>query len=106
MAAEHYPAAPRTGDVIDGLEAAATVEGVTVFHAGTSLDDEGRFVTTGGRVLGVTGVGPDVGEARRRAYDAVGRVGFAGMQYRHDIAGGAATLSAPAAAAPSGGGRR
>ncbi len=114
MAAEHYPGAPRTGDAIDGLEAAATVDGVTVFHAGTGLDDEGRFVTAGGRVLGVTGVGPDVGSARRRAYEAVDRIGFPGMQYRRDIAGGAAMSSLsdagagvpPAAAAPSGGGRR
>jgi phosphoribosylamine--glycine ligase len=88
-AAPGYPAEPRTGDVVDGLEAAATVEGVTVFHAGTRrapAGARGEVVTAGGRVLSVTGVGPDLAEARRRAYEAVGRIRFPGMQWRDDIA--------------------
>ncbi len=90
LASEHYPGTPRTGDRIDGLEAAAAIEGVTVFHAGTALDDEGAFVTAGGRVLGVSALGPTIAEARARAYAAVDRIGWEGMQYRTDIAAEAA----------------
>jgi len=97
LASEGYPAAPRTGDRIDGLEEAATLEGVTVFHAGTALDAEGGFVTAGGRVLTVGATGPSIAEARRRAYAAVDRIGWEGMQYRTDIAAEAAVPSvAPA----------
>jgi phosphoribosylamine--glycine ligase len=99
LASEGYPGSPRTGDAIDGLEAAATVEGVTVFHAGTALDDEGRFVTAGGRVLGVTAVGPTIAEARRRAYAAVDRIGWPGMVYRTDIAAEAASSAAASVSA-------
>ena len=80
------PAAPRTGDRIDGLEqAAAHPAGVTVFHAGTALDDEGRLVTAGGRVLGVTATGPTIAEARARAYAAVDahRLGGYAVPHRH-----------------------
>ena len=94
LASEGYPVAPRTGDRIDGLEAAAAIEGVTVFHAGTALDDEGCFVTAGGRVLGVTAVGWTIAEARGRAYAAVDRIGWEGMQYRTDIASAAAAVVA------------
>ncbi len=84
-ASEHYPIAPRTGDPIDGLEAASAIEGVTVFAAGVG-EREGRLVTAGGRVLTVTGQGPTVDEARRRAYDAVSCISWPGMQQRTDIA--------------------
>jgi phosphoribosylamine---glycine ligase len=84
LAAAHYPDAPRTGDPIDGLDAAAVDPDVIVFHAGTARRGD-RLVTAGGRVLGVTALGDDVASARRRAYDAVGRIRFDGMQYRSDI---------------------
>jgi len=86
LASEGYPHTPRTGDRIDGLEAAVAVPGVTVFHAGTALDDEGHFITAGGRVLDVSALGPTIAEARARAYAAVDRIGWEGMQYRTDIA--------------------
>ena len=91
LMAEGYPGTVRSGDVVDGLEEAAAVPGVTLFHAGTKLDDHGRFVTAGGRVLGVCGRGPSIAEARRRAYRAVDLVGWPGMHVRHDIARAAAT---------------
>jgi phosphoribosylamine--glycine ligase len=90
LASEGYPSAPRTGDRIDGLDAAAAVEGVSVFHAGTALDAEGAFVTAGGRVLGVSALGPTIAESRRRAYAAVEMIGWEGMQVRTDIAADAA----------------
>ena len=87
LATERYPEGPyRTGDRIEGLDAAGAVEGVTVFHAGTALDAEGRLVTAGGRVLAVTALAPTLGAARSRAYDAVGRISWPGVQYRRDIA--------------------
>jgi phosphoribosylamine--glycine ligase len=88
-AAEGYPASVRTGDVIEGLDAAAEIDGVTVFHAGTARRDDGAIVTSGGRVLDVTATAPTVREARDRVYAALDRISFAGMQYRHDIAGAA-----------------
>jgi phosphoribosylamine--glycine ligase len=94
LASEGYPGTPRTGDRIDGLEEAAALEGVTVFHAGTALDDEGCFVTAGGRVLGVSAVGPTIADARARAYGAVDRIGWEGMQYRTDIAAEAVAAAA------------
>jgi phosphoribosylamine--glycine ligase len=84
LAAEGYPGTPRGGDVIAGLDVAATVPGVTVYHAGTRRDDRG-IVTAGGRVLGVTGRGGTLGEASARAYEAVAAIRFAGMQFRRDI---------------------
>lgn len=85
-ASEGYPASPRTGDVIDGLDAASEVDGVTVFCAGVGADADGRLVTAGGRVLTVTGQGDDIAAARRRAYEAVGRLSWPGMHHRTDIA--------------------
>jgi phosphoribosylamine--glycine ligase len=83
MAAEGYPDAPRTGDVIEGIrEAEAT--GAMVFQAGTRREDE-RLVTNGGRVLGITAGGETLETAIHNAYDAAGRIRFAGMQYRKDI---------------------
>lgn len=85
LAAPGYPEHPETGGVIEGLKAASEETGVVVFHAGTATNDDG-VVTSGGRVLGVTGVGNDLAEARRRAYSAVNAIRFPGMQYRKDIA--------------------
>jgi phosphoribosylamine--glycine ligase len=81
-----YPGAVQTGKIISGLEAAATIDGVHLFHSGTVFRD-GRVVTSGGRVLTVTATGEDAEEARGRAYEACSRIGFEGMSYRTDIAG-------------------
>jgi phosphoribosylamine--glycine ligase len=104
LASEGYPGPPRTGDRIDGLDAAAAVEGVTVFHAGTALDAEGAFVTAGGRVLGVSAMAPTMAEARRRAYAAVDLIGWDGMQYRTDIAAEAAAAAVATQAPVAAGG--
>jgi phosphoribosylamine--glycine ligase len=84
LAAGGYPGTVKTGAPISGLERAAQVPGVTVFHAGTALR-ESRPVTAGGRVLTVVATGADYRAAIDRAYDAVSLISFEGMQYRHDI---------------------
>ena len=89
MAAADYPASPRTGDVINGLDDVQGRPGVTVLHAGTGLRD-GEVVTSGGRVLSVTATGGTLPEARERAYQAVETIHFDGAQYRTDIAARAA----------------
>ena len=86
IASENYPGPPTTGDVIDGIEVADAVEGVDVIHAGTARDAEGRLVTAGGRVLGVTAVGSDLAEARQRAYEGVELIHIRGSHHRTDIA--------------------
>jgi phosphoribosylamine---glycine ligase len=92
LASEGYPAAPRTGDVVTGLEAAAGVDGVTVFYAGTAADGRpGEVRTAGGRVLNVTALGATLADARARAYEAAGKISWPGMQYRRDIAAAAAS---------------
>ena len=85
LAAAGYPEAPRAGDAITGLEAATSVPGVQVFHAGTALRD-GQVVTSGGRVLGVTARGATLVEAHARAYQAADLIEFDGRQLRRDIA--------------------
>lgn len=85
LAAAGYPQKPRAGDVITGVERAAAMPGVTVQHAGTALDNRGRLVTAGGRVLGVTAVGATAAEARGRAYAAADLIEFEGKQVRRDI---------------------
>jgi phosphoribosylamine--glycine ligase len=90
LATEGYPASPRTGDPIAGLDAAAAVDGVVLFHAGVAERD-GRLVTAGGRVLDVVGTGPTIAEARRRAYEAAGLITWPGEHHRTDIALEAAT---------------
>ena len=84
LAAAGYPGAPRKGDVITGLEAAAAHPDVVVFHAGTVQDGD-VVRTNGGRVLGVTALGDSVRQAQRAAYAAVASIHFDGMQYRSDI---------------------
>jgi phosphoribosylamine--glycine ligase len=80
-------AGDKEGAAIRGLDAAAAVEGVTVFHARTRRDDRGDVVAAGtGRILGVTGVAPSLSEARERAYAGIAQISFTGMQYRSDIA--------------------
>ena len=85
LAAEGYPAEPRTGDVIHGLDEATGVNGVNVFHAGTSRSADGEFYTAGGRVLGITAVADTLEDALTRAYSAVDKISWPGMQYRRDI---------------------
>lgn len=92
LATEGYPLQPRTGDVIEGLDAADALDGVLVFRAGVALDGAGRGITAGGRVLAVTGLGDDLAAARTTAYDAVSRISWPGMQYRTDIAAGAVVM--------------
>ncbi len=89
LAAEHYPAAPRTGDLISGIQQAGTLDGVSVYCAGVSADEGGRLRTAGGRVLNVVGRGPDLATARARAYAGVNEISWPGMQFRSDIAASA-----------------
>jgi phosphoribosylamine--glycine ligase len=84
LASGGYPGKHRTGLPIDGLAEAGKQEGVSVFHAGTTLRD-GRVVTAGGRVLAVSALGASLAEARQRAYDAATLISFEGMHYRTDI---------------------
>ncbi|MBN2362457.1 MAG: phosphoribosylamine--glycine ligase [Deltaproteobacteria bacterium] len=84
LAASGYPGSPRRGDAIEGVAAAARIEGVTVFHSGTARR-AGELVTDGGRVLSVTGVGSDLARALDRAYRGAACIRFTGMQYRRDI---------------------
>jgi phosphoribosylamine--glycine ligase len=86
LAAEGYPRAPRTGDIIEGLNKADAADDVVVFRAGVDRDPEGRWLTAGGRVLNVTGLGDDLAAARDAAYGAVAAISWPGMQYRTDIA--------------------
>ena len=85
MAAEGYPGAYSKGDVIEGLGAAGSVDGVTVFHAGTRVG-AGGVEAHGGRVLNISAIGATVAEARTRAYAAVDRVDWPGGFVRRDIA--------------------
>ncbi|MGH2711912.1 MAG: phosphoribosylamine--glycine ligase, partial [Actinomycetota bacterium] len=85
LASGGYPGSYETGVSIDGLEEAAAVGGVTMFHAGTTLRD-GRVVTAGGRVLAVSALGKGLAEARDRAYRAASLISFEGMHHRMDIA--------------------
>jgi phosphoribosylamine--glycine ligase len=86
MASGGYPGSFEAGKKISGLSEAAALEGVKVFHAGTSKR-EGEFYTAGGRVLGVTSRAAGLDAAVERAYEACGKISFAGAHYRKDIAG-------------------
>lgn len=92
MASGGYPGNYEKGAEITGLDAAGEMPGVKVFHAGTALKN-GRVVTNGGRVLGVTALGPGIRPARDTAYNAVNRIQFNGAQYRKDIAAKALRIS-------------
>ncbi|MHB2028848.1 MAG: phosphoribosylamine--glycine ligase [Acidimicrobiales bacterium] len=90
LAASGYPQHPRAGDEIFGLgedgQLIAALDDVVVFHAGTTRDAEGRFFTSGGRVVAVTGLGANVTAARRRAYEGASLVTFEGCVRRSDVA--------------------
>lgn len=84
LASRGYPGKPELAKVITGYEAAESQGGVKVFHAGTEFR-EGKLLTTGGRVLGVTATGADLPGAIERAYTATSKIRFEGMHYRRDI---------------------
>ena len=84
LASRGYPDRAETGKPIVGLPEVAALKDVLVFHAGTR-EQEGRVVTSGGRVLGITAVGDSILSARRKAYDAVGMIEFDGRYFRRDI---------------------
>ncbi len=88
LAAGGYPLAPVIGERIEGLGSASALPGVTVYGAGVAVDPRGGggLVTAGGRVLGVTAVAESVGQARRRAYEAVEHISWPGLVCRGDIA--------------------
>ena len=84
MAAKGYPGVYEKGKEISGLDSAGNQEGTVVFHAGTRMD-KGRVVTNGGRILGVTALGTDLGAAIKKAYSAVDKIEWDGIHYRKDI---------------------
>ncbi len=86
LASEGYPGSYPKGRPIDGLEPSTDEEDAVVFHAGTALNEQGQYVTSGGRVLGVVGLGADIAEARQKAYEKAERITFEGKQNRTDIA--------------------
>jgi len=88
LAAGGYPDKPVAGAAISGLDEAAAVAGVQIFHAGTARSNKGEIVTAGGRVLNVTAIGETLDAARAAAYKAVDLIRFEGMQVRRDIGSG------------------
>ncbi len=84
MAAKGYPGHYERGSVIEGLDDAAKVEGVEIFHAGTTAEG-GRILANGGRVLDVSAIGKTVRQAQARAYEAIARINWPEGFYRHDI---------------------
>jgi phosphoribosylamine--glycine ligase len=88
LASPGYPGRPLQGEVIRGLDRAAALEGVEIFHGGTALQDghpDGELVSAGGRVLSVCALAPDLHGALERAYAAVAAVDWPGKVYRRDI---------------------
>jgi phosphoribosylamine--glycine ligase len=85
MASGGYPGDYQKGKEITGIDKAGELKDIVVFHAGTAIKD-GKLVTAGGRVLGITAAGDTVADAKTRAYEGVGRISFDGAHYRHDIA--------------------
>ena len=84
LTSKGYPGSYEKGKVIKGLDSLKNRDDLMVFHAGTSVDDK-KFVTSGGRVLGVTALGKDIRSAKENAYQAVKKIHFDGMHYRKDI---------------------
>ena len=82
----NYPENPVKGAVIHGLEQAESLEGVSVLHAGTSVNAAGETVVAGGRVLAVVGLGADLHAARAKAYAGIAAISWDGAQHRTDIA--------------------
>ena len=86
LASDGYPGSYEMGKVILGIEEAEELDGVTVFHAGTSFNQDDELVTNGGRVLNVVALADTFEDARELAYEACDKINFEGKQYRHDIA--------------------
>jgi phosphoribosylamine--glycine ligase len=91
LASGGYPGAHGSGLPIEGLDGAADLPGVSIFHAGVALEN-GRLVTAGGRVLSVVAVGSSLVEARSLTYRAVSQISFPSMHFRTDIAQRAASI--------------
>ncbi|HHW21187.1 phosphoribosylamine--glycine ligase [Thermodesulfovibrio thiophilus] len=85
LASHGYPGTYKKGIPISGLEMVKRLKDVMVFHSGTGFDEEGKIVTNGGRVLGITALGQDLKDARNKVYSAIELIHFDGMQYRKDI---------------------
>ncbi len=85
LASKGYPGSYEKGNIIKGLDALKARKDLMVFHAGTSINN-GEFVTSGGRVMGVTALGKDIKTAKNNAYKAIDKIHFDGMHYRKDIA--------------------
>jgi phosphoribosylamine--glycine ligase len=96
LASAGYPEAPETGAVINGMEEASRLDGIDIYAAGVGRAEPpgSPLLTAGGRVLGVTGLGPSVADARRVAYQAAARISWDGVTYRRDIASALSTVEA------------
>ena len=94
MTSGGYPGAYAKGLPIDGIDVAEAMDDVVVYHAGTAMSDDGRLVTAGGRVVGVTALGEDLVAARNRAYEAVKVIAWEGEHHRNDIAADAVRRAA------------
>lgn len=88
MAAEGYPESYQKGHIIGGADKLETEDGGLIFHAGTARSDSGQLVSSGGRVLAVTALGPDKQHARQAAYRTVSQIDWPGAMFRSDIAAG------------------
>jgi len=85
LASGGYPVKYATGYEITGIEEVEKIDGFTVYHAGTKLDENGKFITSGGRVLGVTAVDKDLPSAIKKVYSEIDKISFKDMFYRRDI---------------------
>ena len=85
LAAENYPAEPTKGDRIRGIDKVEKEVPGSVLHAGTARNEKGKYISAGGRVLGVVGKGKDLAEAREQAYTLLGKIEMRGGQSRSDI---------------------
>jgi len=85
LASRGYPAKPETGALIQGLDRAEKHDGIAVFHAATSRNESGEWLTAGGRVLGVTATGENLDLALTRCYEAAAHIRWDGLHYRRDI---------------------
>ena len=85
LASHGYPGNYKSGVPINGLDAFPSNDGLQVFHAGTSKSESGNFITSGGRVLGITAAAATLDQALQDCYGAIERIAWEGMQYRRDI---------------------